>query len=354
MKQILYTVIFLGISLSAFAQNDTLLHEDFSTIFDAVAADFGGSDGVSTSPTSSPTVWVNFDEDGLFVGGNAPSQKWFWDSLDFFGNNLGVLKSQSWLMNNAPDNRNWLILPRLEIVDANAVLSWSSAPYQGPRYMDGYTVLVSITDRDLSASVNPFMDTLFTAAEMVSINNGNNSLMVSDYTFSDGYIHADSYTDSMYFLHPGEDTLNFTDAENFNLGQLEPHSVDLSAYVGRSIYIAFLHNSSDDNQIELDNILVKGTTPVISTKKISEELGLEIFPNPTRDYINLSYEVIENTEISAQIYDMQGRLMQVYNNLSSTAGEHQHRINVSDLASGNYNIVITSEGQRLSKSFIKQ
>jgi hypothetical protein len=51
---------------------------------------------------------------------------------------------------------------------------------------------------------------------------------------------------------------------------------------------------------------------------------------------------------------MQGRLMQVYNNLSSNAGEHQHRLNVSNFAAGNYTIVITAEGQRLSKMFVKQ
>lgn len=354
MKQLFYTVTFLLIGLSAFGQNDTLVHEDFSTVFDAVPSDFGQADGVANSTSSLDSVWVNYDEDGIFVGGNAPSQMWYWDSLDFFGENLGVVKSQSWLMGNAPDNRNWLILPKLDIIDANATLSWSSAPYQGPRYMDGYTVLISTTGKDLTASINPFMDTIFHAAQMISVNNTNNSLVVSDYTFSDGYIHANSYTDSMYFLHPGEDTVNFTTAENFNLGQLEPHSVSLAAYAGRTIYVAFLHNSSDDNELELDNILVTGTTPIVSTKRISETLGLEVFPNPTRDYITLTYEVIENTEISAQVYDMQGRLIQVYNNLSSTAGEHQHRINVSDLATGSYNIVITTEGQRLSKSFVKQ
>ena len=157
----------------------------------------------------------------------------------------------------------------------------------------------------------------------------------------------------MYFIHPGEDS-SFTDAETFNLGQLEPHTVDLAAYAGQTIYIAFLHDSEDDNLIELDDILVTGTLPVISTDKISTEMGIEVFPNPTRDFIMLSYEVIEATDISVQIFDMQGRLMSVYNNLSSTAGEHQHRINVSDFPVGNYNIVIAAEGQRISQSFVKQ
>jgi hypothetical protein len=353
MKKLIYTFVLLIAGFGAFAQNDTLLHEDFNTPFDIVPTDMGDADNVATMP-SGPSKWINYDEDGLAVGGNAPSQLWYWDSLDFWGENLGVIKSQSWLDNLSSDNRNWLVLPGLQIVDTMAVLSWKSAPYQGPRYMDGYTVLVSKNGNDVTASTNTFTDTLFHAAEMTAINTTTSSLLLSDYSFSDGYIHANGYTNSAYFIAPGEDTLNFTTAETYNLGLLEPHSVDLAAYVGYTIYIAFLHDSGNDNLIELDDILVKGTASIISTNKISEELGIAIFPNPTRDYINLSYEVLENTEISAQIYDMQGRLMQVYNNLSSTAGEHQHRLNVSNFAAGNYTIVITAEGQRLTKMFVKQ
>jgi len=351
MKRLIYTFALLLTTFGVFAQNDTLLHEDFSMEFDAVPTDFGEADGVSAIPSGMDTVWVNLDADGIPVGGNAPSQLWYWDSLDFWGDNLGVVKSQSWLAGFSPDNRNWLILPALQIVDGNAELSWASAPYQGPRYMDGYTVLVSTTNNDATVSPHPFTDTLFHAAEMIGSPGTGTDL--ATYTFSDGYIHANGYLDSMYFIHPGEDTL-FTDTETFNLGQLEPHTVDLAAYAGQTIYIAFLHDSEDDNLIELDDILVTGTLPVISTDKISEEIGLEVFPNPARDFVLLNYEVIEATDISVQVFDMQGRLMQVYNNVSSAAGEHQHRINVSNFPVGNYNIVINAEGQRLSKRFIKQ
>jgi len=334
------------------AQNDTLLHADFSMPFDTDQTDFGESDGVSAVPSGTDTIFVNLDADGIAVGGNAPSQLWYWDSLDFYGDDLGVLKSQSWLTGFSPDNRNWLILPALEIVDGTAELSWKSAPYQGPRYMDGYTVLVSTTNNDATLTTHPFVDTLFHAAEMVAIDGASTSLVVSDYTFSDGYIHANSYTDSMYFLHPGEDTVDFTDAETFNLGQLEPHTVSLAAYSGETIYIAFLHDSEDDNLIEIDDILVTGTLPTSNTDKISAALGLAIFPNPASDYINLTYNVIENTTISASIYDMSGRLVQVKNNLSSQAGEHQYRFNVSTFANGNYTLVLEAEGQRLTKKFV--
>jgi hypothetical protein len=313
MKQLFYTITFLLISQTVFCQNDTLLYQNFSTPFDINQTDLGQDDNVSYIPTSNPNYWVNYDADGIAVGGNAPSQLWYWDSLDFHGDNLGVLKSQSWLMGFSPDNRNWLILPALVIVDGTAELSWKSAPYQGPRYMDGYTVLVSRTTNDVTSAVQPFTDVLFQAAEMDSISGSGTSLALTDYEFSAGYIHANGFTDSTYFINPGEDsTLPAT--ETINLGLLEPHSVSLAAYIGDTIYIAFLHDSENDNFIEIDDILVKGTFAPVNTSKINEVLGLQVFPNPTSDFINLTYNVVENTMITAAIYDMQGRLVQVQNN----------------------------------------
>jgi hypothetical protein len=353
MKQLFYTITFLLISQTVFCQNDTLLHENFSMPFDMIQTDLGQSDNVSYTPTSNSNKWVNYDADGIAVGGNAPSQLWYWDSLDFHGDNLGVLKSQSWLVGFSPDNRNWLVLPALVIVDGTAELSWKSAPYQGPRYMDGYTVLVSTTTNDVTAMDSPFTDVLFQAAEMDSIIGSSTSLMPADYEFSAGYIHANGFTDSTYFISPGEDS-TLAATEVFNLGLLEPHSLSLSAYVGDTIYIAFLHDSEDDNLIEIDDILVTGTFAPVNTNKINETIGLQVFPNPTSDFINLTYNVVENTSISASIYDVQGRLVQVQNNLSSQAGEQQYRFNVGNFATGNYTLVLEAEGQRLTKKFVVQ
>ncbi|NJN78951.1 MAG: hypothetical protein HC803_12040, partial [Saprospiraceae bacterium] len=150
MKKLIYTFVLLLTTFGVFAQNDILLQENFNTPFDIVPTDMGEADGVSTMP-SGGLNWINFDADGIAVGGNGASQSWYWDSLDFWGENLGVLKSQSWLSGFSPDNRNWLVLPAIQIVDLTAVLSWKSAPYQGPRYMDGYTVLVSTGSNDVTA-----------------------------------------------------------------------------------------------------------------------------------------------------------------------------------------------------------
>src|SRR5574337_1385991 len=115
--------------------------------------------------------WYNVDIDGLPDGsGSGRPGEWFWTApwagADTLMGNTGVLGSSSWT--NDPNNevQNLLILPAIYIADTNATLSWSSAPYQTPRYLDGYQVLISTTDNDPSS----FQDTLFVASEYTALN----------------------------------------------------------------------------------------------------------------------------------------------------------------------------------------
>ncbi len=76
-----------------------------------------------------------------------------------------------------------------------------------------------------------------------------------------------------------------------------------------------------------------------------------IYPNPTKDNINLIYAIDGKTNIS--IYDITGKLVfstQVnYNN-----GLNNHLIKVENFASGIYNVVMQSDHKRSSVRFVKQ
>jgi hypothetical protein len=76
-----------------------------------------------------------------------------------------------------------------------------------------------------------------------------------------------------------------------------------------------------------------------------------IYPNPTKDNINLIYAIDGKTNIS--IYDITGKLVfstQVnYNN-----GLNKHLIKVENFASGIYNVVMQSDHKRSSVRFVKQ
>jgi len=262
------------------------------------------------------------------------------DALDSItGQTNFVAVSLSYLNGFLPGNRNWLILPPTEITDDSYMLSWKSAPSQLPRYMDGYTVLVSTTDNFLTS----FTDTLFTAASMETIVGDDQSTDFSNFTFTPGYLHADGATLTDYFR----------EGATLHSGLLEPHTVDLSKYEGQKIYIGYLHNSDDDDRLALDDILI---TKALSTSTIelgSLDLCLEIFPNPTSDRMTVNYELQKAGSISFDVLDSTGSILKSISIDNQSVGSHITNIELQNLASGSYQLRLTTTESQVVQGFIK-
>ena len=345
-------VCFLLVNATTYAQAPVLLFEDFNETFDTL-------DNVSLFAFGNDTTWVNFDVDGI-ADGNARPQNWYQDT--WFAEDSaqdGVMLSSSWLAGFADGNRNWLILPPIYLEpgnNADALLSWKSAPYQGPRYMDGYSVRISTTSNDPLLMPSPFTDVVFEAVQMIPpLGTGYD---VSTFSYSPqptlfggtGYIHASDFTDTTYALL--EDSTSTT----YN-GLLEPHSVDLSAYAGMVIYIAFVHDSDDDNLLALDDIKVEGNGqyPVtVSTLNQPLDAEIKMYPNPVVETLNLNYTIHAKGDVNATIVDMQGRVVRDVNTISTSAGTFNHAFEVGNLPAGTYQLVLSQNGKRISKAFIKQ
>lgn len=351
MNKFFTLLVFISIcAFSANAQLDTLLYQNFNEPFDDQADE---SDGVAGFALGSDTIWVNLDADGLADADPANrGQNWYQDLDGWYERDSaqgGVMLSSSWLDGFLPGNRNWLILPPISLAatgNENATLSWKSAPFQGPRYMDGYSVRISTTSNDPLATPDPFTDVVFEAAQMVTTGTGYD---VSTFGLSSGYVHANSYTDTNYAY------LDTTDqTTQFYRGLLEPHTVDLSAYAGQTIYIAIVHDADDDNLLALDDIMVMGKTFAVNTNKIELSAEVNIFPNPVTTTLNLNYNVERAGDVTATIYNVQGQVVREFTGLSSTAGQYNHELEVSDLATGSYQLVISQNEQRLTKRFVKQ
>lgn len=318
------------------AQNDTLLFQNFNTPFDTLA---DATDGVSASPSGNDLIWVNYDEDGTPDASGRP-QNWYWQNAWLGSDSAtqgGVMVSSSWLQTSEGVANNWLILPPLYLSDASTMLSWKSAPYQGPRYMDGYKVVVSAFKNHTAS----FDQSLFVQAQMDSVGT---DTIISTFHFTNGYVHASHYTDANYFFY--NETLN-----GFH-GLLEPHSVSLAAFAGYTVYIAFVHDSQDDNLLALDDILVTGSK-VVSTQQVTSLKNCSISPNPAQNFIRLNYETASNENIDVRIFDVQGRLVKTLLNVSASQGVFQETIDVSALAQGTYELVIFQNGQKSTQPFVK-
>ncbi len=89
-----------------------------------------------------------------------------------------------------------------------------------------------------------------------------------------------------------------------------------------------------------DNGLFIGDAPT-SVQEDSDSISFEIFPNPSSDFITLSYE---NTFDSAEIFDLNGR--------KYTSNIDNKQIDISNLPSGTYFLKIKSKGKAYLKQFV--
>lgn len=326
MKKLLCFLSLILVGQISFSQNDTLLFEDFQG--DSFPYIMVGPPNGSTNET---TNWYNFDEDGLPDGSpsNRPGE-WFLaypfadaDDLTSNGDSNVVLASSSW-SNVNQYTLNWLITPKIQI-NGPTTLSWKSAPRQTPRYLDGYEVRISTTDNYETS----FTTTLFTAAEYISAPGPFADSSFANYNFSSGFVHGQ---DGTYIQYAG-------DSARF-IGELRPFSVSLNAYIGQSVYIAFLHKTMDDNLISIDDICITGVAT--SIKEETNEFKIGAFPNPASNMLTLNYTLPKTSSIDVLVYDFNGRLVESKFIGMQIAGQQSITYNVANLPNGEYTFVIRS------------
>lgn len=339
MKKVYSTLFCLFLIATTSRAQDTIFWQDFEV--DSISfMIFDYPSGIAGD-----TNYYNTDADGLGDGsttGNRPGQ-WFltYGYADVDSTNT-VLGANSWTNDANNPVQNWLVLPPIQITDgASAMLSWKSAPFQTPYYCDGYKVVISTTTNDILS----FTDTLFVAAEYESgaFSNGGN---YANYTFSDGFVHGLDGT-FIEWNPDGDDDVNVNSAGDSarNQGVLRPQSVSLANYDNQLVYIAFLHDSHDDNLISIDEILVtENTDPFFGVDNVTSEFVGAVYPNPANEFVNVTFDVNGYHNVHIDMVDNQGHTV------FSTVANGYTQINTRNLASGVYFVKVRAdEGSMVRK-----
>lgn len=196
-----------------------------------------------------PATWANLDLDAN-TDANALPQNWF---IDYYlepgqtnPDTSWVATSSSWFTNGGKSD-NWLILNPVSICSDQVHLQWKSAPRSAYSYMDGYKILVSTTDNNPAS----FTDTIAVFAEDID-GSGN--------FFSDGTIHPEKH------IYNG-------------MGILHEWHVTLQQYAGQQIYIAFVHDSEDDDLLYLDDILIGEMGYDLAVENLRPVNGYSVIPS---------------------------------------------------------------------------
>jgi hypothetical protein len=342
MKKIyLLAMSFAVLSALETKAQDTLVYESFNfqMFFDNMVDDVNPPPGITPD-----ALWYSYDGDGLAdgsAGGTRPGG-WFavqpFSDMDTLENS--VIGANSWFTGPAAAD-NWLITPSFTL-RANDTLFWKSAPSQTPRYLDGYKVYISTTTNDNFSFLGAGGALLFSAAEMTAL--GSDSTF-STYTFNSGFVHGQ---DGTYI------DFATTTAPILHTGQLRPFSVPLTAYAGQTIFIGFHHDSFDDNLISIDDFLIRGPDVAAGVNENNNEIGLNVFPNPSVDVAQVSYSLSAETSVIISIFDVTGKLVSSENKGTQSAGRHFSSINTAAMSNGFYTVTVQTEnGISTSKLIVK-
>lgn len=111
----------------------------------------------------------------------------------------------------------------------------------------------------------------------------------------------------------------------------------------------FTYGEVEDYTINIVQSKVTTTVEEPFAETLDNEAGeiYSIYPNPTKDRLNISLKGISG-EVSLSVYDLQGRL--VHKQMLNSIDSH---INVSDLSKGVYIISIDEEKMPINKRFVK-
>ncbi len=83
-------------------------------------------------------------------------------------------------------------------------------------------------------------------------------------------------------------------------------------------------------------------------------INFSVFPNPCKEYFNLSYNLFEKSIINISLFNLQGEKITTFANSDQLEGEYSYQYNISDLklSKGVYYIRVTAKNKTYIKKLI--
>ncbi len=83
-------------------------------------------------------------------------------------------------------------------------------------------------------------------------------------------------------------------------------------------------------------------------------MEVKLYPNPTRNNVNLAIDLPKTANVTVQIFDLQARLVQEKDLGTQTEGSQTVNLSLNNLTAGTYMVVLTAEKQRITKKLMVQ
>jgi hypothetical protein len=103
----------------------------------------------------------------------------------------------------------------------------------------------------------------------------------------------------------------------------------------------------------VDNLAFSGAGPTAITSTESIINNVTLYPNPTKDKINLSYSIKESGNYSVQIVDLLGKVVSTQT-IHALQGNNRLSIDIPTLAAGTYSLNLSNGTQSAAQKFVVQ
>lgn len=130
-----------------------------------------------------------------------------------------------------------------------------------------------------------------------------------------------------------------------------------TSFYGDNWYYYFYDWKIQKQQIECisDRVPANASVNTVSTNELEGLLtGVSVFPNPTKDEVNVTFEALENMDMSVELYDVMGREVKSMEPFSVNAGVQVRNIDLTNLAKGIYYIQLSTNGKSIQQKVIIQ
>ena len=127
----------------------------------------------------------------------------------------------------------------------------------------------------------------------------------------------------------------------------QDRTLDLSAYAGQSVYIAFRNVTNTNGYgLWIDNISVSNVVTTSVREIDNEAFAMVLTPNPAgRETVQLAYTLEKASEVELLVQDMMGRLLQLRALGRQAAGNNTAIIDVNELPGGTYIVMLRSDNK---------
>jgi len=278
MKKSLFIITLICVSSLVFGQRTVLFEENFENI------------GLI------PNTWVLANVDGLTPDdpdlASMADSAWIVLNSTTFGSKIAMGVSYYTAAGNTND---WMILPQVTLGNTSK-LKWDAMSLTSSGdYPDSYKVWLSTTTQNVAGCTNLLLSV--------------------------------------------EDEAWRITAPTPGLG-VQSHEVDLSAFAGQPVYIAFQLMTPDPggDRLAIDNIkIIDG----LSSIKTQENASVNIYPNPALNFLNINSS---ETLLSCEVFNMMGQTVFKIN-------ENIKTIDLSNFNKGIYTIKLYTQKGSFTQKF---